>query len=223
MILLIDTSQENGFVALTREGEVIETEENAIAQEHAGWLHLAVNRILAKTKRSVRDLKAVAVVAGPGSYTGLRVGMAAAKGFCYAIKIPMMTQNSLVLMAESMKTVAKERGAWICPMIDARRDEVFTALYRETESESLQGVLAPQAMILDKNSFESELLGNSIVFSGSGAGKWGKITTSPHAIFLPQNSIIQSFAKLAHKDFIQEKWVDPVYASPVYLKEFFSY
>ena len=72
----------------------------------------------------------MAVVAGPGSYTGLRVGMAAAKGFCYALKIPLITGNSLDLMAEAMRAEAVENSALICPMIDARRDEVFTALYQ---------------------------------------------------------------------------------------------
>jgi tRNA threonylcarbamoyladenosine biosynthesis protein TsaB len=223
MILLIDTSQEKGFVALARGAEVIQVEENEIAKEHASWLHLAIGRILTAANLSVRDLQAVAVVAGPGSYTGLRVAMAAAKGFCYAIKIPMITQNSLVLMAESMKTVATEKGAWICPMIDARREEVFTALYQATENTTLQEILAPQAMILDKNSFESELLRNPIVFSGSGAGKWEKITNASRAIFAPQNNIVQSFARLAAEDFAAKKWTDPLYAAPVYLKEFFSY
>src|SRR5450432_4887771 len=129
MILLIDTSQEKGIVALAKEGNVLHSEENNIAKEHAGWLHLAIGRILGETKITVRDLEAVSVVAGPGSYTGLRVGMAAAKGFCYALKIPLITQNTLRVMAESMIPDAEEKKARICPLIDARRDEVFTALY----------------------------------------------------------------------------------------------
>ena len=130
MILLIDTSQETGTTALCHGGEVLFSEENKIAKEHAGWLHLAIGRILSEAKLTVRDLDAVAVVSGPGSYTGLRVGMAAAKGFCYALKIPLITQNTLSLMAESMIPFALEKQALICPMIDARRDEVFTALYK---------------------------------------------------------------------------------------------
>src|SRR3954471_23336616 len=129
MILLIDTSQETGITALCNQGTVLLSEENKIAKEHASWLHLAIGRILSEAKITVRDLQAVAVVSGPGSYTGLRVGMAAAKGFCYALKIPLITQNSLRVMAESMIPFALEKNALICPMIDARRDEVFTALY----------------------------------------------------------------------------------------------
>ncbi len=222
MILLIDTSQEKGLVGLAREGEVLQLEENGVSKEHASWLHQALGRILAAAGLSIREIQAVAVVAGPGSYTGLRVGMAAAKGFCYAIKIPLITQNSLFLMADSMKTVASERGALLCPMIDARRDEVFTALYEVTHR-TVKEIMPPQAKILDKNSFERELFENPIVFSGSGAEKWEKITNSTRAIFFPQNSIIQSFARLAEEDYLAKKWVDPVYAAPVYLKEFFSY
>src|SRR5947208_10026726 len=130
MILLIDTSQELGTTALCSRGEVLFSEENKVAKESASWLHTAIGRILSAAKITVRDLEAVAVVAGPGSYTGLRVGMAAANGFCYALKIPLITQNTLRLMAESMIPVAMEKQALICPMIDARRDEVFTAVYK---------------------------------------------------------------------------------------------
>jgi tRNA threonylcarbamoyladenosine biosynthesis protein TsaB len=256
MILLIDSSGETGTVGLSQNGKLLFSEENKIAREHAAWLHAAIGRILAEAEKTVRDLEAVAVVAGPGSYTGLRVGMAAAKGFCYALKIPLITQNTLRVMAESMKAVAAEKSALICPMIDARRDEVFVALYSGkvqsltddrlpmTEGEFTQGsgeearstvhgqrstvnelndLLAPQAMILDKTAFESELARNSIVFFGSGAAKWQKMISSPAALFEPQPDTIQSFAALAQADFTLQNWADPVYAEPVYLKEFFSY
>jgi tRNA threonylcarbamoyladenosine biosynthesis protein TsaB len=219
MILLIDTSQETGTIALSKDGQVLFAEENKIAKEHATWLHGAMARLLEQAKLSVRDLEAVSVVAGPGSYTGLRVGMAAAKGLCYALKIPLITQNTLRVMAESMKSLAEEKGAWICPLIDARRDEVFTALY----GVDLQEILTPQAMILDKTSFEIQLSKNPILFFGSGAAKWEKIVQSSSAIFESQISIIQAFALLAQKDFISRNWADPVYSEPVYLKEFFSY
>ncbi len=242
MILLIDTAQESGMVALAKEGRVILSEENNIAKEHAGWLHPAISRILAGAKITIRELSAVAVVAGPGSYTGLRVGMAAAKGFCYALKIPLITGNSLVLMAEAMREEAMESNALICPMIDARRDEVFTALYQlETAnrqpptanhfpanrqppiSNQFIEVLPPQALILDKNAFDSYLSGNRIIFSGTGADKFQKMINSNQALFKPQNSIIQSFATSSQLDFESCKWVDPVISAPVYLKEFFSY
>ncbi len=230
MILLIDTAQETGKVALAKEGRVILFEENKIAKEHASWLHPAIGRIMAGAKISIRDLSAVAVVAGPGSYTGLRVGMAAAKGFCYALKIPLITANSLVLMAKAMKKEALEHEALICPMIDARRDEVFTALYQfepasgqPPTANDLIEVLPPQAMILDKNAFESYLAGNKIIFSGSGADKLEKMISQGQAIFRSQNNTIQSFATSSKLDFDAGRWADPVLSAPVYLKEFFSY
>jgi len=254
MILLIDTSQEIGTVAIESDGKVLFSEENKIAKEHAAWLHSAIGRILNEAKMTLRELEAIAVVAGPGSYTGLRVAMAAAKGFCYALKIPLITQNTLRVMAGSMKETAINNGALICPMIDARRDEVFTALFtlnaervtpnalftpnaerltpnaqpptanrQPPSTNDLTEILPPQALILDKNSFEKELTDNPIVFFGSGAVKWKEICISPAALFEPQPAIIHSFAQLARQDFIIKNWADPVYSEPVYLKEFFSY
>jgi tRNA threonylcarbamoyladenosine biosynthesis protein TsaB len=237
MLLLIDTSQEIGTTALCNGAEVLFSEENKIAKEHASWLHQAIGRILSEAGITVRDLEAVAVVSGPGSYTGLRVGMAAAKGFCYALKIPLITQNTLRVMAESMISHAGEKQALICPVIDARRDEVFTAMYQlntanrqpptanqlSTANCQLSTILPPQAMILDKAAFESELARNPVIFFGTGAEKWKKITNSPNALFYPQPSLIQAFAILAQEDFTSKNWADPVYSEPVYLKEFFSY
>jgi tRNA threonylcarbamoyladenosine biosynthesis protein TsaB len=242
MILLIDTAQESGTTALCYGGTVLFSEENKTAKEHASWLHLAIGRILSQAGKTVSDLNAISVVAGPGSYTGIRVGMAAAKGFCFALKIPLITQNTLRVMAESMIPAAMEKNALICPMIDARRDEVFTALYKpnaerrtpnaeglmpknnlSTVNRQLSTLMEPRALILDKTSFEFELAGDSIIFFGSGAEKWKKIISSSNAIFLPQPNLIQAFAKLSQSDFDSGNWADPVYAEPVYLKEFFSY
>jgi tRNA threonylcarbamoyladenosine biosynthesis protein TsaB len=236
MILLIDTSQETGMVALSKEGKVLFSEENKIAKEHAVWLHTAVKRIIAEAKitpdywqAGIHQLEAIAVIAGPGSYTGLRVGMAAAKGFCYALKVPLITQNTLLVMAESIRNLAEEKEALICPMIDARRDEVFTALYSSGRStvighrSSVMEVLPPQALILDKNSFEMNLSRESIIFFGTGAEKWRKINTSPNAIFESQPNTLQAFADLVYRDFLGQKWADTIYSEPVYLKEFFTY
>ena len=255
MILLIDTSQETATAALTREGKVLCSEENKISKEHASWLHTAIGRLLAEADITLGELLAVAVIAGPGSYTGLRVGIAAAKGFCYALKIPLITLNTLEVMAESMRDFAEHKGALICPMIDARRDEVFTALFSSSlkpKAESLKPstvnrqpstvnrqpstvnhlrssvidikeILQPQALILDKNAFEMQLSKDKIIFFGSGAEKWEKITESSSAIFETQPNILQAFVKLAQQEFISGNWADTVYSEPIYLKEFFTY
>jgi tRNA threonylcarbamoyladenosine biosynthesis protein TsaB len=127
-----------------------------------------------------------------------------------------------------MRSEAEKINALICPMIDARREEVFTALYSSVIGHrssviDLKVLLQPQAMILDKNSFETPLAENTIIFFGSGAEKWKKITNAPSAIFEPQPNIIQAFALLAHLDFTAGKWADTVYSEPIYLKEFFTY
>ncbi len=151
-----------------------------------------------------------------------------------------------------MKSVAQQKNALICPMIDARRNEVFTALYtpspvighpssvidessatdghrssvigyRSPVSAALTELLPPQALILDKTSFETELSQNLIVFFGSGAEKWEKISVSPNALFESQYTVIHAFATLAQQDFQLKKWADTIYSEPVYLKEFFSY
>jgi tRNA threonylcarbamoyladenosine biosynthesis protein TsaB len=219
MILLIDTAQQGSTVSLAEKDNILFSEENPITNESAAWLHPAVARLLSQADLNIRQLKAVAVIAGPGSYTGLRVGMAAAKGFCYALKIPLITRNSLEVMGASMSAMGKENQALLCPMIDARREEVYTALYHWDGEE----ILTPRAMILDKNSFETELQTNRIIFFGSGAAKWEKINPQNFALFLPQPDNRQAFARLAQERFDLKNWSDPVYTEPVYLKEFFSY
>ncbi|MDP4213096.1 MAG: tRNA (adenosine(37)-N6)-threonylcarbamoyltransferase complex dimerization subunit type 1 TsaB [Bacteroidota bacterium] len=219
MLLLIDTATEQASVALSEGGAVLFTEESPLPREHASWLQPAIQRMMGSAKIPMNRLQAVAVSAGPGSYTGLRVGMAAAKGICYALKIPLITVGTLRLMAEAMIPAAKENGALICAMIDARRQEVFTALY----SADMDEMLPPQALILDKTSFDKYLTGNRIIFSGSGSEKWKLITPSKQALFISQLNVIEPFAKISDRYFAEKKWADTTYSEPIYLKEFYTH
>jgi tRNA threonylcarbamoyladenosine biosynthesis protein TsaB len=219
MILLINTAQQTSSVAISEKGEVVCSEENPVMNESAGWLHPAVDRLLHQAGLSIRGLEAIAVISGPGSYTGLRVGMAAAKGFCYAMNVPLITLSSLELMAATMVPMAREKKALICPMIDARRNEVYTAMY-DSEGREL---LVARALILDKNSFEQELSRDRIIFFGSGAQKWEKMYQADRAVSIAQPDDKQSFAELAQQKFDRKDWSDPIYSEPLYLKEFFSY
>jgi tRNA threonylcarbamoyladenosine biosynthesis protein TsaB len=194
-------------------------EENPSAPDHASWLHPAISRMMEQSGIAADQLRAVAVTAGPGSYTGLRVGMAAAKGLCYALDIPLIGVNSLELMATAMVQEAKEKNALICPMIDARRQEVFTAIY----TADMQEIQAPCALILDKTSFEEWLGGNRILFTGSGSEKWKGITASPQALFMNQKPVIQSFAHISQRYFLEKRWTDLVFSEPIYLKEFYTH
>ncbi|HEY4154442.1 MAG TPA: tRNA (adenosine(37)-N6)-threonylcarbamoyltransferase complex dimerization subunit type 1 TsaB [Puia sp.] len=219
MLLLINTSAEKAFIALSQAGKLLCMEENPLPKEHATWLHEAVRRMLERAQVGMSALQAVAVVAGPGSYTGLRVGMAAAKGFCYALKIPLICLNSLQLMGEAMIPLAKEKKALICPMIDARRQEVFTAVY----SVEMQEILAPRALILDKTSFDHILHTDRVIFSGSGSEKWKLISESRNALFAPQIDEKESFAIISQRYFAAERWAGPDSSDPIYLKEFYTH
>jgi tRNA threonylcarbamoyladenosine biosynthesis protein TsaB len=219
MLLLIETSGSSAAVALSEEGNILSGEENPQQKEHAAWLHPAIKRVLAAGRKGMGDLQAVAVSAGPGSYTGLRVGMATAKGICYAMNIPLITVNTLELMATAMVPLAEKEKALICPMIDARRNEVFTAVY----TAEMKEIQAPRALILDKTSFEDVLKGNRVIFSGSGSGKWKILTSSPQAVFATQINVIESFALISSRYFAEKRWTELTGSEPIYLKEFYTH
>ena len=153
--------------------------ENFEQKEHAAWLHVAVQQLMTNTGSRMRDLQAVAVTAGPGSYTGLRVGMAAAKGFCYALGIPLITEDTLKVMALAASEQLPQADL-ICPMIDARRMEVFTALY----SQDMTRLLPSTAMVIDENSFSDWLSDHKVSFFGEGSDKCKPIITAPGAHFV---------------------------------------
>ncbi|HUP13519.1 MAG TPA: tRNA (adenosine(37)-N6)-threonylcarbamoyltransferase complex dimerization subunit type 1 TsaB, partial [Niastella sp.] len=135
LILNIDTATDQAIVSLSKEGSVIGTLENNAQKDHAAWIQLAINSLLQKHGSAMHQLQAIAVTAGPGSYTGLRVGMATAKGLCFALQIPLITINTLQVMANAaidqflLKASQMPLPLCFCPMIDARRMEVFTAVY----------------------------------------------------------------------------------------------
>ena len=166
------------------------------------------------------DIQGVAVTAGPGSYTGLRVGMATAKGLCFALGIPLILENTLQVMANAMRASGVPSAAdWLCPMIDARRMEVFTALYDEDGKEQLPTT----AMILDKNSFEDFLIRTPVCFSGSGSAKWKQIALSPQASFMPEPAREKTLASMVQADFTAGHFADTAYAQPFYGKEFYTH
>ena len=148
LILNIDTALDTASVCLAKDGTSLQLITNDNQKDHATWLHTAINEILKKGGYSISQLEAVAVSIGPGSYTGLRVGLASAKGFCYALRIPLIAVSTLEMMAVSVK---EEASGLICPLIDARRMEVFTAIYDKELGEKS----SPQTMIIDENSFAS--------------------------------------------------------------------
>jgi len=222
LILNIDTSSENASICIARNGDSIAMLENGQQKDHAAWIHPAIKLILKQVQISVQNLNAVAVAAGPGSYTGLRVGMSTAKGLCYALNIPLITENTLRVMALAAKQVIEDRvdmkNILISPMLDARRMEVFTALFRE----DLQEVLPSCALILDSDTFSEYLLKSEIFFSGNGSTKFRPFVTHDHAIFSEVHHSAVHLATLSNKKFVAKQFDDIAYTEPLYLKEFYT-
>lgn len=215
LILNIDTAVEAASVCLAKNGQVVSIAANEKLKDHAKWLHPAIKEIFEKTGMKIQQLDAVAVTEGPGSYTGLRIGMAAAKGICYALNKPLITLNTLQAMANAAK---RHATGILCPMIDARRMEVFTALY----SPELEMIKQPAAILLNEKSFEEELEKNIIFFFGNGSNKFREITKNPNAVFGNVIMDASSMADLAEKKFSQGVFANLAYSEPLYLKEFYT-
>lgn len=222
LILNIDTSTENASICIASNGKSIELLNNPDQKDHAAWIHPAIEQILQQTKHTIHDIKAVAVTAGPGSYTGLRVAMATAKGLCYALNIPLITENTLRVMALAAKQAYSGRinieSMLFCPMIDARRMEVFTALFNS----DLEELMESTAMILEHGSFSDYLSRYEIVFSGGGTKKFQPFTSHPHAIFTGIPFSATQLAELSNRKFMDQEFSDVAYAEPLYLKEFYT-
>jgi len=222
LILNIDTASENAHVSLAEDGMVLHALNNESQKEHASFLQTAIEQLTKLAGIHLKDIDAVAVTAGPGSYTGLRVGFASAKGLCYALKKPFITIGTLEVLAASALQLFSTDSEKIlyCPMMDARRMEVFTAIYKH----DLTINLSPCAMILDELSFEKELLKNKIVFFGSGSAKWKLICPDSYrdanATFETVSILPQSMSRLSNSLFLEKKFTELAYSEPLYLKEF---
>jgi tRNA threonylcarbamoyladenosine biosynthesis protein TsaB len=216
LILNIDTATENASICLADNGNPLSLMNNAVQQTHASWLHTAIQQMMMETKHAMTDLDAIAVSAGPGSYTGLRVGMAAAKGFCFALNTPLITENTLFIMAFAASRQIIDKNAWLCPMIDARRMEVFTALY----DQALSAIIAPCAMILDEQSFAGYLDHKRIIFFGSGMAKWRQMGEKTNSIFYLVQADAADLSILSYHQFKAKKFTDLAYSEPMYIKEF---
>lgn len=217
LILNIDTALDTASVCLSDNNEVLQLLLNENQKDHAGWLNTAISAILRKTNKTINELEAVAVTIGPGSYTGLRVGLASAKGICYALNIPLITINTLKMIALATKQNEINDYNMICPMIDARRMEVFTMLYNY----DLEEKNPPVAITLNEKSFSEILTEHKIVFCGNGIKKLQQIITSPNALFNNTVANASHFAKLSYDYFCKKEFVNLAYTDPLYIKEFY--
>lgn len=220
LILSIDTGTEQAGICLARDEHTLGILRNDDQKNHAAWLHPAIRQLMENTGFALQELNAIACSAGPGSYTGLRVGMAAAKGLCYALKIPLILENSLRVMALAAREQAFHKPDYfICPMVDARRMEVFTALFDRDLNEILPG----SAMILNPQSFDDQLNQKPVLFLGSGIMKWQLICHHPHAFYLEQPFLASHLALVAHEKFLKKQFSEILWAEPIYLKEFYTH
>ena len=212
-ILNIETATKNCSVALAKDGKTILCKE--IAEEgysHAERLHVFIEEIIKETGITLQDLSAIAVSQGPGSYTGLRIGVSAAKGLCYALDIPLIAVDTLQALAAQV-TIS---SGLIIPMIDARRMEVYSAIFSPT-LEKKREVLA---QIIDDNSFEDRQ--ETLYLIGDCADKCKTVLTKENHVFLEE--IVYPSAKemsaLSFEKFKISDTVDVAYFEPYYLKDF---
>lgn len=214
MILCIETSTTNCSVAIAKDGEVIALlEDNEIKYSHAERLHHYIEQVLVEAKIKMSDLKAIAVSKGPGSYTGLRIGVSAAKGLCYALDIPLISIPTLQILALQAET----KSDFIIAMLDARRMEVFACVFNN-KREQIRDI---KAEILLENSFMEYLNNGTVTFIGNANEKFKEICNHKNAVFLdkklPSSKEMCLFAASKYKKNDTE---NVAYFEPYYLKEF---
>lgn len=218
LILNIDTATDTASVSITAAGRSIGLLKSENQKEHASFIHAAIASILKQSELTLRQIEAVAVTAGPGSYTGLRVGMATAKGLCYALSKPLITVSTLEAMTIAALEMQSTEDTLFCPMIDARRMEVFTAVF----DSNMHHRMAPRAMVLEQGCFSNFLLTNKILFFGNGSSKFKQIEKSINASFADIFYSAEHVGKLAEAGFNNNNFSDVSYSQPMYLKEFYT-
>lgn len=221
LLLHINTSDTLAGVGLSRDGVLLAELHNDQLKEHASFVQPAIKRLLTEQRLTIHDVDAVAVVNGPGSYTGLRVGLASAKGICYALNKPLITISALTLMSKAA-VIAMDKELQpvplLCPMIDARRMEVFTVIHNR----ELEEILPAQALVISNESFVNILLRQPVLFFGNGAAKYRKLTSSTNASFSTEFATNEALAALAADAFSKNKFANVAYSEPFYLKEFYN-
>ncbi len=218
-ILNIETSGKTCSVALTREGVLEFDLDNSDGMKHAELLAPFVERAMEEVKRKEWKLDAVAVSIGPGSYTGLRIGLSLAKGLAFSLGVPLIGVSTLKILAvKAMFRNFNFTGEEIlAPMIDARRMEVFTGAY----DFALNALDGPAPMILDENSYASLLAEREVWFMGDGAEKAKEVIKSPNAHWMDGlNPMAKDMLALSEKAFREGDFLDIAYSVPEYLKEY---
>lgn len=217
-ILHIETATEVCSVAVSQDGANIFHEEDFDGPSHATRLGVMVDEALSFTDNHAIPFDAVAVSAGPGSYTGLRIGVSMAKGICYGRDLQLITLPTLEILCVPV-LLGKELpdDALLCPMIDARRMEVYAAVY----TRALKPVMETQAVVVDSDSFREYLDSHPVYFFGNGAEKCKEVIVHPNAHFLDGiRPLAKNMCPLAEKAHARGEFADVAYYEPFYLKDF---
>ena len=215
-ILNIETATTNCSVSLSKEGEtLVFKEDNNINYSHAESLHVFINEVLESAKIKPSQLDAIAVSKGPGSYTGLRIGVSAAKGLCFALDKPLISVATLESLAHQIKI---DEGV-IVSMLDARRLEVYSAIFDANH----QYIRETQAQILDAHSFKEYLEKGNVYFIGDGVEKTKTLIQHPNAIFINDKlPSAKEMGVLAYDKYKKNDIEDVAYFEPYYLKDFIA-
>ncbi len=222
LILQIETATTVCSVALAENGTVLAYREMDQRNVHAEVITLFIDELFKSTDKQYDNLDAIAVSCGPGSYTGLRIGVSVAKGLCFALDKPLIAIETLESMANGMvaQRTFNDRNILLCPMIDARRMEVFTAVFDISSNR----VRPTSAEIIDENSFSDLLQANKILFFGDGAEKCREVLSgNPNAQVISgfQNSATH-LTKMAAEKYLAKDFEDTAYFEPYYLKDFIA-
>ena len=218
-ILNIETSTSVCSVALTMDGNVIDRREDYQGRNHASLLSGYIEDMLGAAKKHELRLDAIAVSMGPGSYTGLRIGLSEAKGLAYALNIPLIGVDTLQAMTVAvMFSDFFDENVLFAPMIDARRMEVYTAVHNF----ALENVMAPQPLILDEDSYREQLDRGPVIFFGEGSEKARPLLEKhPNANFITEiHPLAANMMALAERSFHRGEFLDLAYSVPNYLKDF---
>ena len=216
LILGLESATVSGSVALVRDGQMLGVHHYHLDRSHSSLLHKSVDQLFQNCQVDWSSIDAVALSEGPGSYTGLRIGCSAAKGFCLAQDKPLIAVNTLLSMAFQVHK-AQTEPVFYCPMIDARRMEVY-AMMLDPE---LNVVMRTEPVILDPGSFSEVLAKQKVIFFGDGASKFEEIANSPRAVFV--HGVLPSaldIALLGEKKFEKGAFENLIDFEPFYLKEF---
>ena len=215
-ILNIESSSTNCSVSLTKNGDLISIKENNDEKySHSTKLHSFINEVISYSKITINELSAIAVSRGPGSYTGLRIGVAAAKGLCFSLDIPLISVSTLLILSKQIKI----SSGLILPVLDARRNEVYSAIY----DANYKLVKKESPELIDSKSFENFSNDNQLYFIGSGQQKCRELIQSNNNLIFHNKETLPSskeMADISYQKFISSDFEELAYFEPAYLKNF---